>query len=163
MKTGAGVGLLFISPLGIHMWYVIRIQLARPLSRLLDSRGASRRPGRGSLYRSMSQILCDLRQRKIVVLMKPDRDPTVVHHRRGGRKLLEELHSGACGHHAAPMTLDGNAFRQGFYWPTTIADAIELVRSCHECQFYAKQTHHLAHALQMIPSPGHLRSGASTS
>jgi len=28
-----------------------------------------------------------------------------------GRKLLEDLHSGACGHHAAPRTLVGNAFR----------------------------------------------------
>ena len=32
-----------------------------------------------------------------------------------GQKLLEDLHSGACGHHAAPRTLVGNAFRQGFY------------------------------------------------
>jgi len=31
-----------------------------------------------------------------------------------GRKLLEDLQSGACGHHAAPRTLVGNAFRQGF-------------------------------------------------
>jgi len=28
-----------------------------------------------------------------------------------GRKLLEDLHSGTCGHHAAPRTLVGNAFR----------------------------------------------------
>jgi len=27
-----------------------------------------------------------------------------------GRKLLEDLHSGTCGHHAAPRTLVGNAF-----------------------------------------------------
>ena len=27
-----------------------------------------------------------------------------------GRKLLEDLHSGACGHHAALQTLIGNAF-----------------------------------------------------
>jgi len=32
-----------------------------------------------------------------------------------GQKLLEDLHSGACGHHAAPRTLVGNAFWQGFY------------------------------------------------
>jgi hypothetical protein len=32
-----------------------------------------------------------------------------------------------------------------------VADAIELVRSCHGCQFYAKQTHLPAHALKMIP------------
>jgi ribonuclease HI len=28
-----------------------------------------------------------------------------------GRRLLNDLHSGACGHHAAPRTLVGNAFR----------------------------------------------------
>jgi ribonuclease HI len=32
-----------------------------------------------------------------------------------GQKLLQEIHSGACGHHAAPRALVGNAFRQGFY------------------------------------------------
>jgi hypothetical protein len=48
-----------------------------------------------------------------------------------GRKLLKDVHSGACGYHAAPRTLIGNAFRQGFYLPTAIPDAIKLVRSCH--------------------------------
>jgi len=79
------------------------------------------------------------------------RSPTGIQQRcitiEEGRKLLEDLHSGACGHHAASRTLVGNAFRQGFYWPTAVADAIELVRSCHGCQFYAKQTHLPAHAL----------------
>jgi hypothetical protein len=28
-----------------------------------------------------------------------------------GQELLREIHSGACGHHAAPRTLVGNAFR----------------------------------------------------
>jgi ribonuclease HI/transposase InsO family protein len=68
-----------------------------------------------------------------------------------GRKLLKDMHSGACGHHAAPRTLVGNAFRRGFYWPTAVADANKLVRACEGCQFYAKQTHLPAHALQMIP------------
>jgi len=68
-----------------------------------------------------------------------------------GRKLLEDLHSGACGHHATPWTLVGNTFRQGFYWPMAVADAIKLVRSCHGSQFYAKQTHLPTNALQMIP------------
>jgi hypothetical protein len=39
-----------------------------------------------------------------------------------GQELLQEIHSGACGHHAAPRALMGNAFRQGFYWPTAVAD-----------------------------------------
>jgi ribonuclease HI len=37
-----------------------------------------------------------------------------------GQELLQEIHSGACGHHAAPRALVGNAFRQGFYWPTPL-------------------------------------------
>jgi hypothetical protein len=35
-----------------------------------------------------------------------------------GRELLRDIHAGVCGHYAAPRTLVGNAFRQGFYWPT---------------------------------------------
>jgi hypothetical protein len=45
----------------------------------------------------------------------------------------------------------GKAFRQGFYWPTAVADATRIVRSCRGCQFYAKQTHLPAQALQTIP------------
>jgi hypothetical protein len=68
-----------------------------------------------------------------------------------GQELLQEIHSGACGHHAAPRTLVGNAFRQGFYWPTAVADATRIVRTCEGCQFYARQTHLPAQALQTIP------------
>jgi hypothetical protein len=68
-----------------------------------------------------------------------------------GQELLREIHSGVCGHHAAPRALVGNAFRQGFYWPTAVADATRIVRTCEGCQFYARQTHLPAQALQTIP------------
>jgi ribonuclease HI/transposase InsO family protein len=68
-----------------------------------------------------------------------------------GQELLQEIHLGACGHHAAPRALVGNAFRQGFYWPTAVADATRIVRSCQGCQFYSRQTHLPAQALQTIP------------
>jgi ribonuclease HI/transposase InsO family protein len=68
-----------------------------------------------------------------------------------GQELLQEIHSGACGHHVAPRALVGNAFRQGFYWPTAVADATRSVHSCRGCQFYARQTHLPAQALQTIP------------
>jgi transposase InsO family protein len=42
-------------------------------------------------------------------------------------------------------------FRQGFYWSTAVADATRIVRSCQGCQFYARQTHLPAQALQTIP------------
>jgi hypothetical protein len=68
-----------------------------------------------------------------------------------GQELLQEIHSGACGHHAAPRALVGNAFRQSFYWPTVVADTTRIVRTCEGCQFYARQTHLPAQALQTIP------------
>jgi ribonuclease HI len=64
-----------------------------------------------------------------------------------GQKLLQEIQSEACSHHAAPRALVGNAFRQGFYWPTAVADATRIVRTCQGCQFYARQTHLPAQAL----------------
>jgi hypothetical protein len=64
---------------------------------------------------------------------------------------LQEIHSGACGHHTAPRALIGNAFRQGFYWLTAVADVTRIVRSCQGCQFYTRQTHLPAQALQTIP------------
>jgi transposase InsO family protein len=67
-----------------------------------------------------------------------------------GRELLRDIHAGVCGHHAAPRTLVGNAFRQGFYWPTAVADVSEIVCTCEGCQFYARKTNLPAHALQTI-------------
>jgi transposase InsO family protein len=68
-----------------------------------------------------------------------------------GRELLRDIHVGMYGHHAAPRTLVGNMFRQGFYWTTAVADASEIVRICEGCQFYTRKTNLLAHALQTIP------------
>jgi predicted choloylglycine hydrolase len=68
-----------------------------------------------------------------------------------GRELLRDIHAGVCGHHAAPRTLVGNAFRQGFYWPTAVADASEIVRTCEGCQFYTRKSNLPAHVLQTIP------------
>ena len=68
-----------------------------------------------------------------------------------GKELIRDIHAGICGHHAAPRTLVGNAFRQDFYWPTAVADATDVVRTCEGCQFYARKIHLPAHALQTIP------------
>ena len=68
-----------------------------------------------------------------------------------GRDLLLKVHAGICGHHAAPRSLVGKAFRQGFCWPTALRNAEEVVRRCEGCQFYARQTHLPAQELQTIP------------
>jgi hypothetical protein len=68
-----------------------------------------------------------------------------------GRELLAEIHGGECGSHSSSHTLVGKAFWHGFYWPTALQDAAELVKSCKACHFHAKQIHTPAQALQMIP------------
>jgi hypothetical protein len=80
-----------------------------------------------------------------------------------GQELLQEIHSGACGHHAAPRALVGNAFRQGFYWPTAVADATRIVRTYEGCQFYARQTHLPLRLCRPYPSPSRLLCGVWTS
>jgi hypothetical protein len=69
-----------------------------------------------------------------------------------GIKLLEEIHFGTCGNHAASRTLVGKAFHTGFYWPSAVADAEKLVRHCANCQFFSKRVHVLAHEIQTIPA-----------
>jgi hypothetical protein len=69
-----------------------------------------------------------------------------------GVKILDDIHAGSYGNHAASRTLVGKAFRAGFYWPTAVADAEKLVRHCEGCQFFAKRTHVPAHEIQTIPS-----------
>ncbi|XP_020193970.1 uncharacterized protein [Aegilops tauschii subsp. strangulata] len=44
-----------------------------------------------------------------------------------GKKLLEEIHAGACDHHAAPRTIAAKAFRHNFFWPHAMRDAEEIV------------------------------------
>jgi hypothetical protein len=40
-----------------------------------------------------------------------------------GGIFVGDQYCGVCGHHATPRTLFRNAFCQGFYWPTAVADA----------------------------------------
>jgi ribonuclease HI len=58
-----------------------------------------------------------------------------------GKQLLNEIHAGQCGIHAASRTLVGMVFRLGFYRPTAKSDAAELVQRCEACQYLSKQQH----------------------
>ena len=55
--------------------------------------------------------------------------------------MLADIHGGECGHHWSSRTLVGKAFHSGFYWPTVLNDAAELVKSCEAFKFRAKQIH----------------------
>jgi hypothetical protein len=68
-----------------------------------------------------------------------------------GREILQEIHEGVCRNHVVSRSLVGKAFRSGFYWPTTLADAKTLIRKCTNCQFFSKQPHIPAHNLITIP------------
>jgi ribonuclease HI len=75
-----------------------------------------------------------------------------------GQELLQEIHSGACGHHAAPRALVGNAFRQGFYWPTPLelsapAKGVSSTQGRPTCPL---------RLCRPYPSPGHLLCGIWT-
>ena len=71
-----------------------------------------------------------------------------------GMELIRDIHTGTCGHHAAPRTLVGNAFRQGFYWPTAVADA-----SCGPARVASSMLEkHILRPMLCRPSPSRGRS-----
>ena len=68
-----------------------------------------------------------------------------------GRIILDDIHSGTCGHHASSRTIVAKAYRAGFYWPRANEMAKEIVDKCEGCQFYSNMSHKPASALKTIP------------
>ena len=68
-----------------------------------------------------------------------------------GVAILKDIHQGECGHHAASRSLVAKAFRHGFFWPTALEDAKEIVKSCRGCQVLSSKQHLPASALKTIP------------
>nr|AAV32140.1 putative polyprotein [Oryza sativa Japonica Group] len=68
-----------------------------------------------------------------------------------GRHFLLDIHERICESHAAGQTLVRKAFRQGFFWPTSLKDVCDMVQRCKACQFHSKHTKLPAQALQTIP------------
>ena len=66
--------------------------------------------------------------------------------------VLREVHEG-CGNHIGARTLAGKTLRQGYYWPTMLKDAKELVRKCKICQEHAKISYLPSEPLTSIISP----------
>jgi hypothetical protein len=103
----------------------------RQVHRLDGSKGTSLEPIRGQTHRQDGQVVHPRRRR--AVQARRYRRLAAMRAHPQGRELLRDIHKGVCGHHAAPRTVVGNAFRQGFYWPTAVADASEIVRTCEGC------------------------------
>ena len=51
-----------------------------------------------------------------------------------GKELLQEIHARICGSHIGPRALSVKAIKQGFYWPTHIKDAQEIIKTCEASQ-----------------------------
>jgi ribonuclease HI len=47
--------------------------------------------------------------------------------------VLREVHHGVCGNHSGAKSLANKVVRAGYFWPTMIKDAAELVRTCDAC------------------------------
>jgi hypothetical protein len=68
-------------------------------------------------------------------------------------RVLQEIHEGVCSSHIGPRTLAQKIFRQGYWWPTVMADSEKYVLSCAKCQEFAKVCHAPATPIVNIVSP----------
>ena len=67
--------------------------------------------------------------------------------------VLREVHEGVCGNHIGARALAGKVLRQGYYWPTILRDATDLVRRCKICQEHAKISRLPSEPLTLVTSP----------
>nr|XP_040245275.1 uncharacterized protein LOC120964560 [Aegilops tauschii subsp. strangulata] len=67
-----------------------------------------------------------------------------------GKAILRDIDQGKCGHHAASRSLIAKAFRHGFFRPTALDDAKDLVKKCKGCQKFGSKQHLPAFALKTI-------------
>ena len=68
-----------------------------------------------------------------------------------GRQLLQEIHAEMCSSHIGTRALVGKAFREGFYWPSAVANAHEIVRTCPNCQKHAHYSKFPPKEVHLIP------------
>ena len=67
--------------------------------------------------------------------------------------VLRKVHEGICGNHIGAQTLAGTVLRQGYYWPTMLIDATDLVIRCKIYQERAMISHLPSDPLTTIISP----------
>ena len=67
--------------------------------------------------------------------------------------LLEELHEGICGSHTGGRSLAHRAITQGYWWSNMQREALEYVRKCDQCQWFAPSIHQPGGILNLLSSP----------
>ncbi|KAI5011851.1 hypothetical protein ZWY2020_023985 [Hordeum vulgare] len=117
-----------------------------------SSSGAAEAPNSQAEAR---QIQCRSAAYAIINRELVRRSVTGVFHRcvesEKGQEILKDIHQGECGHHAASRTLVAKAFHHGFYCPTALEEAVDLVDKCKGCQFFSAKSHMSPSALKTIP------------
>ncbi|XP_056854988.1 uncharacterized protein LOC130509719 [Raphanus sativus] len=68
-------------------------------------------------------------------------------------RLMKEMHDGSCGNHSGGRALAIRIKRQGYFWPTIIADCEAYSSSCDKCQRHAPIIHQPAEKLSNISAP----------
>ena len=68
-----------------------------------------------------------------------------------GKEILQEIHSESCGSHIGVRPLVSKAFRQGFFWPSSLKDAEQLVKTCKGCQMMGPNYRRPLTLSQLIP------------
>ena len=67
--------------------------------------------------------------------------------------LLEEMHEGICGSHIGGRSLAHRAITQGYWWPNMQREALEYIKKCDQCQWYAPSIHQPGGILNPLSSP----------
>ncbi|XP_057995838.1 uncharacterized protein LOC131175466 [Hevea brasiliensis] len=70
-----------------------------------------------------------------------------------GMAILIDIHKGLCGSHEGAQTIANKVLRQGYFWPSAMDDAKELVRKCKKSQEYNFIPQALVEKLSAIRSP----------
>ena len=68
-----------------------------------------------------------------------------------------EVHESVCRNHIGARALAGKVLRQGYYWPTILRDATDLVRRCKIFQEHTKISRLPSEPLTSITSPWHFQ------
>lgn len=67
--------------------------------------------------------------------------------------MLKEIHEGECGNHSGKRSLYNKTKRQGYYWPTLLANSETIVKLCDKCQWHSPVIHQPVEQLSIISSP----------
>ena len=67
--------------------------------------------------------------------------------------LLEELHEGIYGSHTGGRSPAHRAITQGYWWPNMQREALEYIRKCDQCQWFAPSIHQPGGILNPLSSP----------